>query len=816
MHPRGNAQKRRELATADSMTADRLSGWGRLYVASITLLGACAIAQSAYALYAVPMGWNWFVLAILTLVSGSATVKLPSVPATISISETFVFTSVLLFGTAAGTITVALDALVISLWLARRGHPFYRIAFNVCALPASLWLGAHLFYLVWGSKPLSLVATPVAIGGLLWPLILFTITYFLLNSWLIAFAISLEKRLSPLRVWKHNFAWLSLNYFGGASVAALLVTYTRNIDYAYLAFVLPLLAVLYFTFSMSMGRVEDANRHLSELNTLYLSTIETLAMAIDAKDQITHGHIRRVQHYATGLASALGVTEPAQIRAIEAASLLHDMGKLAVPEYILNKPGPLTPAEFEKMKLHASVGADILSAIAFPYPVVPIVRHHHESWDGTGYPDGLKGSEIPIGARILSVVDCFDALTSDRPYRPRLSNSEAIKILLQRRGSMYDPLIVDSFIEVHSDIAPPSREYPGEERHALSAITRSLGKSEPVSRFDDIASSTEEMLVLYDLARGLTGNLDLAGAADVISRHITRIVPASTCVFYVYAEESDELHAAHATGENSRHFAGLRIPRGQRLTGWVAANKQTILNSDPVLDLGEIARSMRPRLRSCLSTPLLIETDLVGVLTLYSIQPEAFTEDHRRVIEVVARHVSQTVKQVVDLERNGPTHLRDRLTGLPNVQHLGRFVTSELSAGAASLALSLIFVDIHSPKELYRRSGSGVGDQAVGRVADAIRKAVRVADVLFRYGSDQFVVLLTQTESDAAAAVARRIAEEVGKQSVPAHHPGEDCVSISLGVATAPRDGVTVDALIAAARGRERLRPSPENPPSIH
>src|SRR3954462_14118589 len=183
-----------------------------------------------------------------------------------------------------------------------------------------------------------------------------------------------------------------------------------------------------------------------------MSTIETLAMAIDAKDQITHGHIRRVQHYAIGLARAVGVKESAQIRAIEAASLLHDMGKLAVPEYILNKPGPLTPAEFEKMKTHASVGADILSAIDFPYPVVPIVRHHHESWDGTGYPDGLSRTEIPIGARILSVVDCFDALTSDRPYRRRLSDDEALAILKERKGTMYDPWVVQTFERVHTKL----------------------------------------------------------------------------------------------------------------------------------------------------------------------------------------------------------------------------------------------------------------------------------------------------------------------------------------------------------------------------
>ena len=281
---------------------NHLSSWGRAYVVTVVLLGAGTIVHSVLHLYFYPVGWNWLMLAFLTLISGSATVKLPTVPATISISETFVFTSVLLFGPAAGTLTVALDALVISLWLARRGHPLYRIAFNIFALPAALWVGAHLYYLIGDVPPLHASAHPVDITRLILPLFVFILTYFFLNSWLIAVAISLEKRLSAVTVWRENFALLSLNYFGGASVAALLVTYTRNIDYTYLAFVLPLLAVLYFTFWVSMRRVEDANRHLSQLNKLYLSTIETLAMAIDAKDQITHGHIRRV----TAICSRLG------------------------------------------------------------------------------------------------------------------------------------------------------------------------------------------------------------------------------------------------------------------------------------------------------------------------------------------------------------------------------------------------------------------------------------------------------------------------------------------------------------------------------
>jgi putative nucleotidyltransferase with HDIG domain len=185
------------------------------------------------------------------------------------------------------------------------------------------------------------------------------------------------------------------------------------------------------THRTSLGRIEDSKRHVEQLSDLYLSTIETLAMAVDAKDQITHGHIRRVQVYAIELAKLLGVKDERHLKAIEAAALLHDMGKLAIPEHILNKPGKLTAAEFDKMKLHADIGADLLSAVKFPYPVVPIVRHHHEHWNGNGYPAGISGTDIPLGARILSVVDCFDALTSDRPYRPRLSTEDAFATILK-------------------------------------------------------------------------------------------------------------------------------------------------------------------------------------------------------------------------------------------------------------------------------------------------------------------------------------------------------------------------------------------------
>jgi GGDEF domain-containing protein/putative methionine-R-sulfoxide reductase with GAF domain len=483
------------------------------------------------------------------------------------------------------------------------------------------------------------------------------------------------------------------------------------------------------------------------------------------------------------------------------------MGKLAVPEYILNKPGPLTPGEFEKMKLHASVGADILSAINFPYPVVPIVRHHHENWNGRGYPDGLRGSDIPIGARILSVVDCFDALTSDRPYRPRLPDSEAIKILMERRGTMYDPLIVDTFIRVYKDIAPGDADYAPT---ALSAINKTSGDisesmASAVSRLDDISASTEEMLLLYEMAQELSDKLHVTDVADLIAKHLRRLVPATTCVFLVYDSDSDDLCAVHASGENASHFADIRIEVGQRLTGWVAANRQTIVNSDPMLDLGEVARALKPPLRSCLSTPLVSDNELIGALTVYSTHRDAFTEDHRRVVEVVARQVSQPMRRTIEYRKEHTQQLRDQFTGLPNREHLQRFWSSELSA-REGLPCSVAVVTVKQA-----RSSPEAWQIEMPRIAMAMRVALRGGDLLFVYDPDRLVVLLTQTDANTAEGVARKI-----NASLAACRPTDDqSFAFRVGFATAPNDGIVLNDLVAIAEARPAT-PGPNNRTSIH
>ena len=422
----------------------------RLYVLSVIGLGAVTVVHSAVSLVQQPVGWDWLVLAALTLLTGSFSIKVPSVNARISVSEAFVIAGVLSFGPHVATVIVALDSLILSSWLRASSRSLLRVLFNVAA--GTLAISSAARVLAWMLPVYPAASAPRE--QLLVPVLALALSYFTINSWLIAVAVAFERNTSAIETWRRHFLWLSLNYLVGASIALVLVSYTQNVDLTAVSIVISLLVVIYLTFRTSWGRLEDANRHVTQLNELYLSTIETLAMAVDAKDQITHGHIRRVQTYAVELARRVGVDDDRHIKAIEAAALLHDMGKLGIPEHILNKPGPLSDAEFDRMKQHADLGADLISSIRFPYPVVPIVRHHHENWNGGGYPSGIAGTDIPLGARILSVVDCFDALTSDRPYRPRFNTDDAFEILRERRGTMYDPLVVDTFVRTYAEIAP--------------------------------------------------------------------------------------------------------------------------------------------------------------------------------------------------------------------------------------------------------------------------------------------------------------------------------------------------------------------------
>jgi putative nucleotidyltransferase with HDIG domain len=623
---------------------------GRLYVAIVAAAGLLVAGESLWTVAANPPGLEWFILAALTLFTGSFTVKVPAISARISVSETFIFTSVLLFGPAAGTITVVLDALVISFWLDPRSRRARKVLFNIAAPAIAIRTASEAFFLLSGAQPGQIGREDIA--GVITPVFAFALLYFLINTGLVARALAFERRQPAARLWVENFPGVSVNYFVGSSVAMLIVAYTDRIDLTVLSIIVPLLLVSYYTFRASMGRLDDANRHVIQMNDLYMSTIEALAMAVDAKDQITHGHIRRVQVFALELAKRLGISEERQLNAIATAALLHDMGKLAIPEHILNKPGRLTPAEFDKMKRHADIGADLLTSVRFPYPVVPIVRHHHENWDGTGYPTGISGTDIPLGARILSVVDCFDALTSDRPYRPRLTAEDAFTIVRERRSTMYDPLVVDTFIRTYAEIAPLAISAGQEARSLVETVTAPVASSEskgPTS-LAHIRTNAFESAILEQCARDIGKANSVTSSLQATAQCLRQITPATVYALFEYDATADQLTCRHSVGDGQRLIDGLTIKLGERVTGWSAANLRASVNSDASLDLAQIASFFVPPLRSTICTPLVQGDRLIGVLSAYSSRANAFNESHQYAFEQVS---STLMDRVSALQASG-------------------------------------------------------------------------------------------------------------------------------------------------------------------
>jgi putative nucleotidyltransferase with HDIG domain len=618
----------------------------RTYLQAIGAAGAVVLADAVMSAAHMPKPTGWLLLTAATILAGCFRVHFSSVSANIAIDDTFFISTALLFGPAAGTLTIAASCLLFSL---QRRKPARQIVFNTAALATSMALASRVFFALAGVPPLAIGGDPIV--PLVGPLVAYVIVYFVLNSAFTAIAIGLDSRQSPAEVWRKHFRWLWIGYLGSASIAFCLVLLLQQHSLAAAAMVLPLFAVFYLTLRATFGRLDDAKRHLGDMDRLYLSTVETLAMAIDAKDDCTHSHVRRVQAYAVGLARALGVEDEPSLKAIEAAALLHDTGKLAVPEHILNKPGKLTDAEFEKMKQHVDVGADILSLVEFPYPVVPIVRAHHENWDGSGYPRGVRGEDIPIGARILSVVDCFDALTSDRPYRRAMTDQAAIDILIERRGRMYDPNVVDTFIRVYRDISVSVTD-DTEHREVLQRITQSRQPDAPAaSDFSRETGASSCVLAFVSLARVASGDAAVADVLALESHLLCDLIPGVSGAWFLPNSSRDQLAVADTFGPAAAALRGGSVTIGERLTGWVAAQRQAIVNSDAALDLAGRTDSALAALQYCVSVPLVRGDALIGVLTLYGSQP--FAEDTGRLVQMVAPHLAVAIDSAAAAQARG-------------------------------------------------------------------------------------------------------------------------------------------------------------------
>lgn len=569
------------------------------------------------------------------------------------------------------------------------------------------------------------------------------------------------------------------------------------------------IAVAYLIYRSSVKRLQEKTHEAEELSRVHLATAEALATAIDAKDQTTHCHVRRVQIYAAGMGNALGLSQ-ADVAALRAGAVLHDIGKLAVPPHILNKPGRLSSAEFERMKIHTTVGAQMLSRVEFPYPVVPIVRHHHEQWNGLGYPDGLRGEQIPITARIISVVDCFDSVREDRPFRRGMTRDEAIALLLRGSGTHFDPKVVDLFIKnlpgfeaqisslgLAQQLTGNNVSEPFTLDHIDLAQTRERGC---YMAYDQIKNAHREVYALYEIARTFGSSLDIQETLAILVDKIGHVVSFDTCVVYLYDEVRGYAKAAHVAGKNAAVFSKKCVAPGEGVTGFALANRSPINQLQPGLDLVGMELESDDQYRGMASLPLFKDEVLLGALSVYSAELDQYTDDHMRLLETVTKLASDAIANAMHHAEAESNALTDLLTGLPNARYLALRFEEEVSrARRTGRCFQLIMLDLDDFKIVNDTFGHRVGDQMLREMARIIQGQLREYDFLARYAGDEFVAVVQELAESQVEELRVRIENAVSRFSLHAIGNQHARVGISIGTGTYGLNGETLDQLLISA-----------------
>ncbi len=725
-----------------------------------------------------------------------------------SVSYAVDFAALLLLGPHETMLVAAGSALSQCSVNTKERNPWHRTLFSVASLIITVQGAGLAFRLLGGTQS----AMPLA--ALARPLVGAATAYFMLNTCLVAAAIALSTRAAVFPTWNNNFLWSAPSYFVGAGTAALAAWFVDHTGYWVAPLTFAPLYLTYRTYKVYMGRIEDEQQHVQRTSDLHLATIEALARAIDAKDQTAHMHIRRVQVYAAGLARAAGLSD-AEIQGVKTAALLHDIGKLAVPEHILSKPGPLTQEEFQKIRIHPQVGAEIIAAVPFPYPVAPLILSHHERWDGRGYPQGLVAESIPLGARILTIVDYYDAVSTERPYHRALSYESALSLLRHEAGRALDPRLVSTFI----NLLPTLTAEMGEAEQAVVPV-----KASPVSdgatavglvpsasnAFENIALAHREIYALYEIAQSMGTSLGVSDTMALISSKLSKIVSWSGCSLFLYQPETDSLKCRFAVGVDAPRLLNATVKSGQGLAGWVARNGRTLINADPRVAFDAAGLPSETPLRSAVVCPLHFNDVLIGCLALYHTQPNYYTDDHRRLLERIGEQAGAVIHNSIVFEQTQEDSLTDSLTGLPNRRSMFVHLSRELArAERLKSEVAVIVMDVDGFKDINDTYGHNVGDRALREVAWALQGALRPYDLCVRYAGDEFIIVLADGQREAAEAKKHELQARVAEVQFEAR-PGKRLrLAASAGAAVFPTIGCIATRRAAAARSRCPARPAP-------
>src|ERR1700722_6435785 len=750
---------------------------------------------------------------LVAILASGLKVQLPGIDGTMSVNFLFILLGVLELSLPETLVIGCTATLVQSVWQTRNRLDPVKVLFNVAGMMANAsaltYFGYHWLLARFASnKPILLMVA--------------ALVFFFANTLPISIIIAMTEGKSSRKVWSECYFWSFPYYLVGAAAVGLVGIINQSAGWQTSLLVLPLIYWVYRSYRQYLGRpeaekerVEIEKRHVEEIASLNMRTIEALALAIEAKDQTTHTHLQRVRTYAIEVAKDMNLPE-GEIEALRAAALLHDIGKLAVPEQIINKPGKLTPEEFEKMKVHPLVGAEILERVAFPYPVAPIVRSHHERWDGSGYPEGISGEQIPIGARILAAVDCLDALASQRQYRNALPLVEAMARLKERSGTWFDPRVVEILEGRYIELERLAQM--GEETAAPAGLSKTakvdrgvapaagFERTEPSGGLENpdflslIASARQEAQTMFELSQDLGVSLSLSETLSVLSMRLRRMIPYDSIA--VFVNRNGWLLPELVTGENFRVLSSLKIRVGEGLCGWVAENCKPIINGNPQVEAGYVSDPEKHAvLSSALAVPLEGLNGVGGGLAMYHSGRDSFTPDHLRILLAVGSKVALSVENALKYQQAESSATTDFLTGLPNARSLFVHLAQEVARCRRNkAALAVLVCDVDGFKQINDSFGHFEGDKLLREFSSRLKEACRGYDYVARMGGDEFVITSPGLTPEAAVEKAQRLNEvamEAGRLIC-----GREIIALSVGAAFCPEDGYDVERLLAEADRR--------------
>lgn len=730
---------------------------------------------------------------------------IPRTKITLTARELIIFWGTIWLGTAGGVLLAAGIAAA-QYKIARNDKREQLFGATVSVIAA--FVAGNVFYSILqnfaGFGETSVGGNALAIGWLMAAAAVMVFAYYTFTEFLPAIFFGLETNSSISDFWKEAIVPSPGKYAVGV-VAAFIFHFAFLQFGLYFGLVLlPLTVFGHFAYRLHLARFAQKTKEITEASRVHLATVEALATAIDARDQVGIGHVRRTQIYAVGIGELLKLSAD-ELEAVNTGALLHDVGKLAVPDHILNKPGRLTPAEMEKTKIHASVGASILEKINFPYPVVPTVKHHHEWWDGSGYPDNLKGENIPLTARILGVADAYDTLRGARPYRPALARDEARRFLSSGAGTQFDPKIVDVFLrnlsKFEAKVEAQGFSYVFDRESAAENYNNGSGDDGGGQSYvEQIKRANREVFTLYELARVFSSSLNLHETVSLFVEKIGELVPFDTCAVYLTEETGDSAKAVYVQGANKSALKNKRVKIGEGATGYALKMRKAVHNIEPGLDFDFSSFDLDEGYTAMASLPLIADEKLIGAVSLYSCDLENYEEEHMRLLETVSRIASDAIFVALQHAESESRALTDPMTNLPNARSLQlQFEKETARASRNGANFHLLMLDLDGFKAVNDTFGHKTGDKLLKELARVMTDQLRDYDFLARYAGDEFVAIVPETDRESISELSRRIEKAVNEFVLPLGEGECARVGVSIGAACYPNDGETLDQIIIRA-----------------